>query len=396
MGHLTASLKRDGQSFRTESDTEVVAALLARYGTDALPLLDGMFALAWMDARQPDRLWLARDRFGEIPLHVHPNPPTAFASELKGLASMGLMVSNTIRLPPGYVAEMTSELFSSRPFASLTVEPLDIPFQQASQTLRGLLRESVAVRLVSNQPMCILLSGGLDSACIAYELKQHYPNLVAYVAVHDPGSQDLHAARLLALSLEIELREVTIPTPTPDDLCETIRQIETPHKAQVEIGWPCLRLAEHILADGFKVVFSGDGADELFGSYPFFKETLTSADWFTARQRLFLRQEGKNFMRANKAFLAFGVEPRLPYLHRPLVEFILGLPRAAATRPGSPKAVLAEAYRGDLPDAILDRPKLAFQTGLGLLEAIKGQVKRPRKLYADCYEKVYGHIGSSQ
>jgi asparagine synthase (glutamine-hydrolysing) len=79
--------------------------------------------------------------------------------------------------------------------------------------------------------------------------------------------------------------------------------------------------------DGFKVTFSGEGSDELWGSYGFAYHALKTQDWHTYRRNLFVTQHRKNFMRCNKIFMAHSVECWLPFLHYPLVEFALSLPR---------------------------------------------------------------------
>ena len=125
----------------------------------------------------------------------------------------------------------------------------------------------------------------------------------------------------------IELREVMIPLPSSADLSTVIRCIEMDCKAQVEIGWPCLRLAQAMRADGFKVTYSGEGSDELWASYGFAYHALKTQDWHAYRKDLFLSQARKNFARCNKVFMAHCVECRLPFLNTALVEYALSLSR---------------------------------------------------------------------
>ena len=83
---LRSRLLDDGYEFNTTSDTEVLAAMLQKYNTAALPLLDGMFAFAW--TIDGETLYLARDRYGEMPLHVARRIPFLFASEHKALHAL--------------------------------------------------------------------------------------------------------------------------------------------------------------------------------------------------------------------------------------------------------------------------------------------------------------------
>jgi len=226
---------------------------------------------------------------------------------------------------------------------------------------------------------------------VAYFLAQERPGLVAYTAVLDRKSKDLRAAREVAAALRIELREIRVPPPSADDLAKVVRVIEQPYKAQVEIGWACLRLAQAMHSDGFKVTFSGEGSDELWGSYGFAYHALKTQDWHTYRKNLFLTQARKNFPRCNKVFMAHSVECRLPFLHPPLVEFALSLPqRVVQDGKARPKAVIQDAMAGLLPAIVTRRPKVAFQDGMGLKAVIESRLASPQSFYAAEYRRTFG------
>lgn len=392
---LRARLEARGVEFTTTGDTEVLAQHLAA----GLPLedLDGMFAFAWFE-RGGEEVLLARDRFGEVPLHVALlQGATAFASERKALLAMGAPPAALWDVPPGAALRVTSAGIASR--RSWYEPPIPAPgtaaaigLPAAGELIRTKLGQGTAARTISDVPVCTLLSGGIDSAAIALHLLAHFPNLVAYTAVFDERSRDLKAARMFARKFGIELREVRVPAPNADDLARVVHEIELPHKAQVEIGWACLRLAERMRADGFKVTYSGEGSDELWASYGFAYHALAAGkDWHAYRRELFVGQARKNFMRANKVFMARSVECRLPFLHFPLVEAALALPiEDVAAGRSRPKAVLQFAYGDLLPDAIVRRPKLAFQDGMGLKDACASAVADPRRYYLAEYARTFG------
>lgn len=368
------TLERKGRRFTTSGDVEVLAYALDCWGPEALGRLEGMFAVAW--TRDGQELHLARDRFGEVPLHAAAG---AFASEQKGLRALGL---SSVEVGPG-------EHWIIRPDGSGQIKRWYLPpiaarelsLVDASRMVGRQLEAGVVERLIADVPVCALLSGGLDSSAITLLAAQHMPGLVAYTAVHDPRSLDLRCAREVAVALGVELREVPVPLPTPEDLAEVVRVIEMPHKAQVEIAWPCLHLARQMRADGFRVVFSGEGSDELWASYGFAYHGVKQKGWHPYRRDLVLTQARKNFARCNKVFMAHGVECRLPFLHRPLVELALSLPQAVVEADGETKAVLREAFRGRLPVRVINRPKVAFQDGLGIKQAIAGVVSDPARFY---------------
>lgn len=389
-------LRAAGHEFLTTGDTEVVATALAEWGPDALPRLEGMFALLWWDEKER-RLYAARDRFGEVPLHMtRSGGEVAFSSELKAFDDP----SDWEWVEPGSLVTVERGLFGWTARRSRWYEapaaPVRMTLPEAGETMRLLMERAVKERAISDVPVCTLLSGGIDSTAVAYHLREHVPNLTAFTAVYDPNSQDVRMARLAADRLGIELVEVNVPLPTRDDLAEVVRRIEMPYKAQVEIGWPCLHLAREMRERGFKVAFSGEGSDELWASYGFNYHVLArtfegrqvfgdpSVEWDEEQERtwceyrrdLFTTQHRKNFPRCNKVFMAHGVECRLPFLHTDLVEFALSCPvdvtvvRNVGRGPSKQKAVMYEAWDGLVPDEIVKRHKVAFQDGMGIKQAI--------------------------
>lgn len=381
-------LKKRGYKFKTSGDAEVLAAALSHWDTGAFDHLQGMFAVGW--TRDGQTLYLARDRFGEVPLHVAKQTPFYFASEKKALLALGASRASIEDVPPGYWAKVTPKGWQLTQYYDPPCTPIEISRDDAAQCLFKLIGEGTIERTLSDVPVCTLLSGGIDSSAVAYWLTQKIPNLVAYIAVHNAKSRDVLNARLVAKTLHIELREVYIPLPTPEDLAEVIRVIEMDSKAQIEIGWACLKLAEAMHRDGFKVTFSGEGSDELWASYGFAYHALKTQDWHSYRKALFLSQARKNFVRANKIFMAHSVECRLPFLNTALVEFALSLPQAVVQAGKSrPKAIIQDAFKGRLPDAVTRRPKVAFQDGMGIKDAIRRVLPNPERFYHAEYSRLY-------
>ena len=371
---VRAELEALGERFETAGDTEVVAAALSRWDEGALPRFEGMFAAAWTTG--DGVLRLARDRFGEVPLHVDVPGRTA-ASERRVFGRRP-----AAWVGPGEVVTLSADAATRRRWWEPEIRWETMELEPAAVILRNRVVDAARERAISDVPVCTLLSGGIDSAAVAWALKAEIPDLVAFTAVMDPGSRDVRAARVCASALGIRLIEVRVPPPSADDLARVVRQIEMPHKAQVEIGWACLHLAARMRAEGFKVTFSGEGSDELWASYGFAYHALAAgADWRSYRRDLFLGQHRKNFARCNKAFLSAGVECRLPFLNTRLAEFALSLKRGAVERRAGDKAVMREAFRGVLPRAIVDRPKLAFQDGLGMKAAAAAAVPDPARFY---------------
>lgn len=377
-----AELKRKltalGSVFTTDGDTEVVAAALDRWGADALPKFEGMFALAWSGDGGAS-MWLARDRFGEVPLHWMAQ---RFASELKAMPAAG-----ATWFPPGCVARLTPGEVRLRPYYE--IEPRR-DRRAPSDALRAALAHGVQERELSDVGFCVLLSGGIDSSAVAYHLATRTGSRFrAYLAVGAGGRPiDERCAREVAERLELELRVVRVPEPSSTDLTAMVRAIEMPFKAQVEIAWACWWLGKAMRADGERVTFSGEGSDELWASYGVHGTGVgvfwgvQQHGWYEYRRRLFTDQHRKNFARCNKIFMANGIECRLPFLSTGLVELGLGFTEPEVRDGRAAKAVLTRAYAGGrLPLSVTGRKKLAFQEGAGLTAACGRAVADPQRYY---------------
>jgi asparagine synthase (glutamine-hydrolysing) len=377
---LRKKLEQEGKKFKTSGDVEVVARALDTWGVDALKKFDGMFGLTWWDGKV---MRAARDVFGEVPLYYSPSSGWV-ASEQKILRAAEIYDGEL--LDPGSYIEIYPTI--KTPVTYGAIKPSEREFKkEAALIIRNRLKQGVLKKSISDVPVCCLLSGGIDSSLILSFLKMQMPNIVAYTAVYNEKSLDLKRAREVAEYLDIELREVPIPTPTIEGFEEVIKIIEIPYKAQVEIGWACLHLAKQMNQDGFKVTFSGEGADEMFGSYGFSYHALAAGrDWGEYRLELFTQQHRKNFLRCNKIFMSQGVECRLPFLHKPLVEYVVSLPLEIT---GMDKAPLKQAAKGLLPDNVINRPKVAFQDGLGVKKAASEIVAKPRSFYQKIYEREF-------
>jgi asparagine synthase (glutamine-hydrolysing) len=384
-----------GRVWATKGDTETVTAALAVLGPQrALPALDGMFGLAWADERTPGILYAARDRHGEVPVHVHRGAPMLVSSEVKAFRALGRRCgAAVVDVGPGEWWELKAGRARRHVFHHLTAAPMDMTREWASFALAAALARAVDRRVIADVAVCALLSGGIDSAAIVLELTRHHPDLTCYTAVLDPRSADLRHARTTAEMLGVRLIEVPVQPPTPDDLSTVVGHIEQASKAQVEIGWPCLALAAAMHADGFRVTYTGEGSDELWASYGFAHRGITADGWYGYRRNLIAAQAVRNFPRVNKAFMAHSVEGRLPFLDPDLVDLALSMPRPAVQNSDSPsgrKAVLQDAYRGRLPGPVISRPKVAFQDGLGLKPVIADQLPNPVRYYRAELHRLYG------
>jgi len=392
---LAATLAAEGvaEAARARSDTQVLAMALDRWGVRrTLPLIEGMFSFAWSQA--PGRHVLARDRFGKIPLYVHRSASGGFAwsSERKGLPGLEcrpLAPGSWLDLATG--ALTTWYRLPDPPWWGTTEATAERqPGDNVAAALLLDLAEGVRERLVADAPLCVLCSGGLDSTLVLAIAKAAKPDVVAFTAAMDPWSPDLKAARRVCAELGVRLVEVNVPEPTRELLAQAARAIEIPMKAQVEIAALCLPLARAIRAEGFKACLSGEAADELFGGYGSMCIQGSRADdalWRLIRVKQLEKMSRGNFVRCNKAFMAAGVECRLPFMRRELVERVANLTKAECP-PG--KGALKRAAEGVVPAWVARRPKETFQGASGLARVASEVLPDVRRFYGAEVRTAFG------
>ena len=290
--------EREGVSFYTHCDTEVVLHHLRRTGESGLIDLRGMFALGLWDD-DAGRLLLARDRIGIKPLYYAPLPDggIAFASELTALlehpavdrsldpqALLSLffldyvqppqtIVRGACKLEPGHSLIWTTQRGLSPPTPYWKLEP-DPPgdIGRSTQALRGELRErlrdAVRSQLVSDVPLGVFLSGGIDSSLVAALAAQlcDEPIKTFSIAFEEPSFDESRHSRAVAAHIRSDHAEQTLSEATLlDTLDRALDCLDEP------IGDPSIvptYLLSQLAATKVKVALGGDGADELWAGYP--------------------------------------------------------------------------------------------------------------------------------
>ena len=279
--------------FRTECDTEVIAHLYEEHGLGFASLLRGMFAVAIWDARR-QRLVLARDRFGIKPLYYLDAPEFAFASELKALrlapafspdvdldAVEAFLAFNSIpapltihqqarKLPPGHLlvlegGEMRLERFA-RPKPVAASEVRSEPFEVLAEEARSRLRDSVRAHLVSDVPVGVLLSGGIDSSLLTALAAREsgYRVQTFSIGFKERSFNELELARQVARRYGTEHHELIVEPDAAELLPRLVAAFDEPFADSSALpSW----LVSELAAQHVKVVLSGEGGDELFGGY---------------------------------------------------------------------------------------------------------------------------------
>jgi len=298
---LRAELEDRGHRFTTHSDTEVILCAWQAFGEDCVNRLRGMFAFAIWDRRRR-KLFLARDRLGIKPLYYAiDNGELLFASEIKGILAAGSIhpAFNRAVLPDflatGFNAggetffERVHKLLPGRSLSwSLTdgfhgrrywrppvdLDHSDLSLAQRARVLRGRLEESVACHLVSDVPVGLFLSGGIDSSGLGALMAPmaSYPVQSFSVGYEDNHFSEFNYARLAAEAVGAEHHEVTV---SPADFFRVLPNLVW-HEDE-PIAFPS-SVSLYFVSDlarrhGIKVVLSGEGADELFLGYNRYRVT---------------------------------------------------------------------------------------------------------------------------
>ena len=292
---LRRSLESHGHRFRGHSDTEVVLHAFIQWGEDAFPMLEGMFALAIWD-NEERRLHLARDRFGVKPLYYQAGAAClVFGSEIKALlaskevtprldwrglheylyynTALGVrtLYAGVRKLLPGHKLTVDASGVNVEPFCSIfDVDDVDDDYPTAVEKVRGLLDRAVKDHLVSDVPVGVFLSGGIDSSAITAFAAKHYDRkLKTFSAGFDfEGGRtvnELPRARLVAERFGTDHHELHI---SGVDVASVIEKLVDCHDAPFgdAANIPLYLLCEQLEGDS-KVILQGDGGDEVFAGY---------------------------------------------------------------------------------------------------------------------------------
>jgi len=358
-------------AFRTTSDSEVIVHLYEKYGYDFCHLLDGMFAFVVIDG---DDYIAGRDPLGIKPLYygLDDRGRMYFASEMKSIADQCKTFST---FPPGhYYTPETGFVKYYQPQwedPEAAVEILDL------KALRETLTTSVKKRLMSDVPIGVLLSGGLDSSLtssIASRLmKEQGKTLHSFSIGLDAQAPDVVAARKVAEFLGTQHHEIHFTIEQGIEILDKlIWHLETYDVTSVRASTPMYFLSKAITDMGIKVVLSGEGADEIFGGYLYFRNAPSVEDFQKETVERVQKLFTADLLRADKSTMAHGLEARVPFLDKAFLELAIKITpeeKMPQTYDGIEKYILRKAFdtpeQPYLPESVLWRQKEQFSDGVG-------------------------------
>ncbi len=321
---LKSELEGMGHTFKTNSDTEVILRSFIQWQDSCVEHFNGQFAFAIWD-RQQHRLFMARDRFGIRPLFVAEHEgKLLFASEIKSLraypgfcpqvssAAVSEVFSYWVniapatafdgvaQLPPGCTAEyvpgrtnqdtdplLPSSLLVKRYWhPTFLTQDQDHRFvsqketRKLAQTLRDKLVEAAAIRLRADVPVGAYLSGGLDSSTTTALIHHYTDHRLKTFSVGFADKQYDETAWQLAMAEHIGTEHTTIQI-SGEDIAAAFREVVWLAESPILRTAPAPLFALSGLAhkEGFKVVLTGEGADEVFAGYNIFREAKVRNFW---------------------------------------------------------------------------------------------------------------------
>ncbi|MBC7334102.1 MAG: asparagine synthase (glutamine-hydrolyzing), partial [Actinobacteria bacterium] len=283
-------LQNKGYNFKSNTDTEVVLKSYQEYGPQCLEKLNGMFAFAIWDEKK-NELFLARDRIGIKPLYYYfKDGKLIFGSEIKSILEAGCvkkeinlqsmyyylgyefvpapdtMFKNIYKLPQGHYAIFKNGNLQIQEYWDLKFSPEITDEEEAVDKVYNVLEESVKRHLISDVPLGVFLSGGLDSSTVVAFVSRFYPNKLQTFSIgyEDKTFSELSYAKIVSDFFGTEHNVLMIEPVSPEDIERSLYHLDEPMTdlSTIPFYLICRKAREKV-----KVCLSGEGGDEVFLGY---------------------------------------------------------------------------------------------------------------------------------
>lgn len=412
----------------TNSDCEIIIHMYLKYGMEqTLIMLDGVFAFALYDLKKK-QVFVARDPYGVRSLFMQvtkrndENQFFSFASEMKCIINLyninfhksfreEKMIFYIKQFEPGNVYTFHQnevnfwQLNNIKQYHKCSFAYNFLNYDTINENtflynISKYLEIAVTKRCISTErPVACLLSGGLDSslitALVVNYINQHkLQNTLETYSIGLKDATDLKYARLVADYLGTKHTEVIV---TEDEMFEAIPEVifatETYDTTTIRASIGNYLIAKYISKNSdAKVIFNGDGSDELFGGYLYMKKCPDDIEFDIETRRLIENIHYFDVLRSDKSISSNGLEPRTPFLDKSFVNYVLSIPSHIRNHNNfnvCEKYLLRKAFSSDyflnfkkeqlLPDKVLWRTKEAFSDGvsstsLSLFEILQNKI----------------------
>lgn len=364
----------DSISAPTGRLSEAISAPTGRL-SEAISEIDGVFAIV---AKIGCKYYFIRDRIGVKPLFMYKCDDFIAAASDPSALEFDNPGGSIVEVEPGTVVEcdFSFNISVSRYYTvpNNPQESLETTQDEIISTTRKLLWNAVEKRLMSDRPLGCLLSGGLDSSIISAVVAKIYRDKGQKLNTFSVGfsdSIDLKYARKVAEHIGSNHHELIItPKGAVSTIPSIVRNIGTWDITTIRASTPMWLLCQWI-SHNFpeKVLFSGEGADEVFGGYLYFHSAPTPEEFTTECGRLVSELYKYDVLRADRCISGNSLDLREPFLDKDLIDYYLRLPsKYRIPVDGYEKWILRKAFDDMLPREVCWRRKTAFSDGISSSE----------------------------
>lgn len=374
------------------TDIEILHRYVLENGVNAVSSLNMMVAAAVYNVGE-QTLYLFRDWVGEMPLHYcydSENGRWFFGSTIASVVQATKQKAAMVQeVPPGNIVTISPNGVSTQPYFDIQETDVlhDIEYGDAVERVHHLIDKSAQARTWTGVPVCSLVSGGIDSLITTHLLLKHggFSRPLPVYTFHcsdfdiDVSTDLFHAKRVVEwFGDKVEHRIVTTTK------AEIINRIPTVVNALEDVrgkdynvltGLYNQLLAERISQDGMKLVFEGEGPDEALGSYSAWGSEFTFTDQEIGDPRFRKKMVSNLYkgvlLRTSKIMMNAGpLECRSFFLDRDVMTFLSSLPAHLVRSGGRKKGILIDAFKDEIPEDLLVRPKARPQDSTGITQTI--------------------------
>lgn len=360
----------------SNSDCEIIIPLYEKIGfKEMIKKIYGVFAIILVDG---DEIYIARDRFGIRPLYYGrtKNDKLVFSS----VPNVLLPYCNSVNhFDPGFSAIYNRKTIPH--LLKIDRHLLELPcdrYNYSSEKIRNTLIDAVKKRLVSDRPIGCLLSGGLDSSIITAILcKLIGPENVRTYSIGMEGSTDLYYSKIVANYLGTKHKEIIFtPEQGFDIIPEVIKNLATYDITTIRASVGMFLISKFISENtDDKVIFTGEGSDELLQGYLYFHKASSPEFGEQESLRLMKNLHQYDVLRADRCISNNGLEPRVPFLDKNFTDLCLSLETKNKCPKINPekkeffeKYILRIAFEDFLPSEIIWRRKEGFSDGVSSMQ----------------------------
>lgn len=363
---------------KSNSDCESILLLYKKFGVKkTIDLLHGVFAITIVDLdlkSQTGKMMVIRDRIGVRPIFMGStgNASYGFSSEAKGLTEL---FEKIIPFPPGEICTITFDMkeynmnIDFEKYYDFTYQRKLDDLEIIKPLIKYQFEEAVKIRMMSDRPICCLLSGGLDSSLVSAIVARNSDFPIHTFSIGMPGGTDFKYAKMVADKIGAIHTEIEF---SPQDGVKAIRDViwatETFDITTVRASVGQYLISKYIRENtDFKVVYCGDGSDELTGGYKYFCKAPSPEEFHNECVKLIKEIHLYDALRADRAVSIHGLETRVPFLDSSFVDLYMSInPELRMPQNNVEKHLLRSAFANDdlIPDEVLWREKEAFSDGV--------------------------------